>query len=146
MLRNIAKVDLDTGEIMGKEPPFVKAYAMHIASVEGLTKLQSEVLWFLLSRMSFDNFVCLSSRLRKRFVEDHKTSNKTFSNCISHLAKADFIDIQDSNQYFVNPSYFCRSDWNRNRSLVAKWTFNDDGVSFSKDIVDENGDVIVEDD
>ena len=151
MLKNIARVDLDTGEIVEKEPPFVKAYAMHIADVQGLTKMQSEVLWFLLSRMNFDNFVCLSRNLRKSFVERHKTTNTTFSNCISNLAKAEFIEIHDSNQYFINPGYFCRSDWKTTKTLVAKWTFSESGVVFERgasdktvDIVDDDGTVLIE--
>ena len=54
------------------------------------------------------------------------------------------LDIQYRNQYFINPDYFTRSDWASTKMMVAKWTFSDDGVEFERDIIDENGDVIIE--
>lgn len=144
MRRDIGRFDRETGEILEKEPPFVKAYAEHITSVKGVTKMQTDVLWFLLSRMNFDNTVCLSVKVRNRFIKGRNTSSSTFSNCITALAKAGFIDIEGHGQYFVNPDYFTRSDWTNTKKMVAKWTFSDDGMEFSKDVIDEYGDVIIE--
>ena len=140
---NMARVDLDTGEIK-TEPPFVKAYIGHLAQVKGLPPLQTDVLYFLLSNMNYDNRVAITRKSKLRFISDHNTSSQTFSNCISKLAKVGFIDIEDSSQYFVNPDYFTKSDWTKTKRLVAKWIFSDEGESFEHDIIDETGEVIVE--
>lgn len=144
MKRDVGRFDRNTGEVLEQEPPFVKAYAEHVTNVKGVTKMQTSVLWFLLSRMSFDNTVIVSSKLRNRFIIEHKTSSNVFSNCVSALAKSGFIDIEGSGQYFVNPDFFTRSDWTNTKKMVAKWTFSKDGVEFEKDIIDEMGEVIVE--
>ena len=140
---NMARVDLDTGEIK-TEPPFVKAYIGHLAQVKGLPPLQTEVLYFLLSNMNYDNRVSITRTRKLRFIADHNTSSQTFSNCISKLAKVGFIDIEDSSQYFVNPDYFTKSDWTKTKRLVAKWTFSSDGVEFERDIINEFGEIIIE--
>jgi len=144
MKRDVGRFDRSTGEILEVEPPFVKAYAEHVTRVKGVTKMQTSVLWFLLSRMNFDNTVTVSRKVRSRFILEHKTSSNVFSNCIGALAKAKFLDIEGGGQYFINPDYFTRSDWASTKRMVAKWTFSDDGVEFERDIIDENGDVIIE--
>jgi len=144
MAKDIGRFDRNTGEILQPEPPFVKAYAEHITSVKGVTKMQTSVLWFLLSRMNFDNTVCISIRVRNKFIDEMKTSSSSFSNCVTALAKAGFIDIEGHGQYFINPDYFTKSDWTKTKKLVAKWTFSDSGVEFQKDIIDDDGTVLIE--
>jgi hypothetical protein len=143
---NIARVDLDTGEIIGKEPPFVKAYVEHVAKVSGLTKMQNDVLWFLLSRMRFDNTVSVTKKLKDRFAERKGVSKSSFSNCISALAKSGLIEIEERSQYLVNPEYFTKSDWSTTRGFIAEWSFTDSGTEFKRKIIDENGDVIIDED
>ena len=137
-------VDNDSGEIIEREPAFVKAYVEHISNVSGLSKLQNSVLWFLVSRMQFDNRVSIPKKARERFIEINGTSRATFANCISALAKRRFIDIEDRSQYFVNPTYFTKRNWAETRGLVAKWTFSDEGTEFTREIINEEGEVIVE--
>jgi len=142
-MANIVRVDVDTGEIK-TEPPFVKAYVGHLAKVKGLPPMQTEVLYFLLCNMNYDNTVAITRKKKLGFINSHKTTSQTFSNCISRLATVGFIDIEDVSQYFINPDYFTKSDWSKTKKLVAKWTFSEDGVEFEKDIIDDDGTVIVE--
>ena len=142
-MANIVRVDTDTGEIK-TEPPFVKAYVGHLATVKGLPPMQTEVLYFLLCNMNYDNTVAITRRKKLAFIDDHKTTSQTFSNCISRLAVVGFIDIEDVSQYFINPDYFTKSDWSKTKKLVAKWTFSDSGVEFQKDIIDDDGTVLIE--
>ena len=144
MKRNIGRFDRKTGEILEREPSFVKAYAEHISKVKGVTKMQTKVLWFLLSRMNFDNSVIISKNVRSKFIDENKTSSNVFSNCISALSKAKFLDLDGPGQYFINPEYFTRSDWTTTKRLVAKWTFSSDGVEFERDIINEFGEIIIE--
>ena len=143
---NIARVDLDTGEIIGKEPPFVKAYVEHIAEVSGITKMQNDVLWFLLSRMRFDNTVSVTRKSKDAFAKKKGVSQSSFSNCISALAKSGLIEIEDRGQYLVSPEYFTKSDWSGTKGLIAEWSFTDSGTEFKRKIIDENGEVIIEED
>lgn len=143
-MKDVVRIDRKTGEILQPEPPFVKAYTEHIANVKGLTKMQTSVLWFLLSRMSFDNTVCISSKIRNKFIADEKTTGSSFSNCVSSLVKANFIDIEGHGQYFINPDYFTKSDWTKTKRLVAKWTFSEDGIVFERDVIDDDGTVLIE--
>lgn len=140
---NIIRVDDDTGEIK-TEPPFVKAYVGHLAKMKGLPPMQTEVLYFLLCNMNYDNTVAITRKKKLKFIDDHKTSSQTFSNCISKLALVGFIDIEDVSQYFINPDYFTKSDWTKTKRLVAKWIFSDDGVEFQRDVIDDDGTVLIE--
>tara|TARA_R110002126_G_scaffold1757_1_gene10540 strand:+ start:2673 stop:3494 length:822 start_codon:yes stop_codon:yes gene_type:complete len=144
MKRDVGRFDRNTGEILEREPPFVKAYAEHITRVKGVTKMQTEVLWLLLSRMNFDNSVVIYRSTRNKFIDENKTSSNVFSNCVSSLAKAGFLDIEGSGQYFINPDYFTRSDWVSTKKMVAKWTFSGDGVEFERSVINEIGEVIIE--
>lgn len=140
---NIVRVDTDTGEIKA-EPPFVKAYVGHLAKVKGLPPMQTEVLYFLLCNMNYDNTVAITRKKKLKFIADQKTTSQTFSNCISKLAMVGFIDIEDVSQYFINPDYFTKSDWSKTKRLVAKWTFSENGVEFERDIIDDDGTVLIE--
>ena len=94
--------------------------------------------------MNYDNFVCISTKQRDKFLKDRTTTPSSFSNCISSLAKIELLDIQDRNQYFINPDFFTKRDWTGTKALRASWTFGSDGVESNRDIIDENGDVIIE--
>jgi hypothetical protein len=145
-VRNIARIDLDTGEILAKEPVFVKAYVEQISKVTGLTGAQHEVLSFLLTKMQFDNSVSLKHKVKAEFIKTGKVSLSSFSNCISALSKAGMIEIEGPSQYMISPQYFSKCDWGKTKGMIAQWTFTDSGTEFKRKIIDENGEVIIEDD
>lgn len=145
-MRNIARIDLDTGEILAKEPPFVKAYVEQISKVTGLSGAQHKVLWFLLTKMQFDNSVSLKHKVKANFIKNGEVSLSSFSNCISALAKTGLIEIEGPSQYLINPQYFSKLDWEKTKGLVAQWTFTESGTEFKRNVVDENGEVIIEED
>ena len=142
-MRNIARVDMDTGAIIN-EPPFVKAYIGHLARSKGITKTQTDILYFLVENMNYDNCVSITKKRKSKFIQERKIVQQTYSNSITSLAKAGFIDIEGGGQYFINPDYFTKRDWTGTKALRASWTFGSDGVEFNRDIIDENGDVIIE--
>jgi hypothetical protein len=145
-VRNIARVDLDTGEILAKEPTFVKSYVEQISKVTGLTGAQHKVLWFLLTKMQFDNSVSLKHKVKAEFIKNGEVSLSSFSNCISALAKTGLIEIEGPSQYLINPEYFSKCDWGKTKGMIAQWTFTDNGTEFKRKIIDENGEVIIEED
>lgn len=146
---NAKRVDMETGEVID-EPLFVKAYVNHLAAAKGISSLQQKVLYYLIGSMNYDNTVSITKRKRGRFLKMHNTTSQVFSNCISKLAVAGFLEIEGPGQYIINPTYFTKCNWSKTKGIISKWKFTDEGETFSHrfisndDVVDEDGELIIE--
>lgn len=115
--------DFETGEIKSQvemtelrfpaEPPYVKMYVNDLCAVLGVSNADQALLQHLLSRLDFEGFVVVTSRIRESIAKSLNINQKTLRNRLNSLVKANLIKPVSRNDYRVNPDFFARGDWKK---------------------------------
>jgi|TARA_R110001583_G_C5654389_1_gene409059 hypothetical protein len=93
------------------EPNFIKLYLEDLARLQSMPKGVSSILWALVSRMDYENYITLSAVIRKRTAASCGVSDAVLRNALTKIVAAGIFHREDTNTYLVDPAIFAKGAW-----------------------------------
>ncbi len=116
-------VDMSSGAILSRkadiveegktvsEPQYIKLYINDLCLLANVPDAQKSLLILLLKELSYENYIQLSTRIRKRLCDELGIKSGTLRNRLNLLVKTKLLVHTGQNEYLANPEMFARGKW-----------------------------------
>lgn len=100
-----------------KEPPFIKLYIDDLILLNNLPTSSSNILWELISGLTYSNQIILNSSLKKRICAKLDIKMQTLDNALTKFVKKEILYRVEKGIFLPNPYLFAKGSWSEVKEL-----------------------------
>lgn len=117
-----------------REGNFIKLYLEDLGYIHHLQGSQTEVLYHLLKRMSYDNLIVVNKAIKEIISKDTGKALSTINNAISKYHEKDILIKKGRGVYLANPYLFGKGKFEDINKIRMQLTYTADGVKLKTNI------------
>lgn len=102
--------------------PFVKLFLKDLAGISGISKLEHDVMLFMLEYMDTNNVVVLSTLYKKQFAEKNNVLTTSINTAIYRLCNKNIFKSLNQGTYQGNPKFFGFGSWKNIKKVTIEYS------------------------